>query len=249
MPFYICTVRRARLNGKSQYVELIPKLFSDVWLNENELPKIISSLDLRQSKNIIFNQLLNNKSNLIYKSEYILPDDIDKIIKLNLDNFNNNHFTHKKFLSFIEHLYRAHDNMEYGLYFSIKWAENDLDFLSKINRAKLRENQKILYYSKLEKILEYVDKKKKKLNIISSLCYYNIGWSYGKMDDNSSKYLGNKQDFYQSIIDNIQKGFDLNNYELVIQIPLPVELFKFTFERYGGRTNLLKYKKKKYINL
>lgn len=82
---YVYTKRRARVDGKSQYVELIPKLFSNIYMGE--IKKInIDKLNTKYNainKLDLLTKLLNDPKNELNKSKYISTNDKQKIVQMN----------------------------------------------------------------------------------------------------------------------------------------------------------------------
>lgn len=270
---YIYTIRRSVLDKEVQYIDLIPKLF-DIFYNQDDktyINEYISNLYKKYcfifSKNIdqqkkFFRYLLNDDNNLINETSrdnYIDNHDICKLIKINLDYYNEIK-NKNKYDKFIEHLYRAHDTkMKYGLYFSIKYANDDKDFYDNINKNNVNSfNKRIIYYTKLDNLLDHLDNIYKEYNFsdTTKLLYLNNRWQYGNITEssiilNKSIQLGiNKDKFIQDIKKNYQEITDIE--ELICQIPLPIELFKFTFIENNHevfyKKKYLKYKNK-YLQL
>lgn len=215
-------------------------------------------LDTKENKQIntelkkeILSFLLRDYDNLLNRSQYLSEPDIEKIIDMNLALYETGYL-----LDLIRHLYRGHDDMEYGLYFSIIKAKDDLDFLKNFKRSFPGNiNQKIVYYCKLEKLLNHVDSVKKEYALDSNLVYVNPKWSYGYKLDNSFDYNDDHADFKKNL-DNLYRRNDssFGRAELICQIPLPNELFKFTFstEMEGGsykNFRLYEENKKRFIDL
>ena len=238
MPLYLYTVRRARIKRINKYVGLIPKLFSDMFDDSN----IESGCDTSNRTNValfkndapaltIFTNMLQDKSNLLYTSYNIDREDIPTIIRLNLDIYkkNESNNTYDKFIKFIEHLYRGHGEMDYGLYFGSLNAVDDLDFLAQLQRHNVTDsNQRIVLYITLDKLLNHIDRLKTKYSLTSPLVYFNSQWSYGKMSEKSMKYdIEHRKEFisYLETYDN----HALQNSEIICQIPLDISHFKYTF--------------------
>ena len=240
MPVFIYSKRRARLSKEPQYVELIPKLYNDLYNNDNLSIEDIFDIKLFKEYTYyeIFERFLRDQTNLLHKSEYIDKNDIEHIIHINLELFKTIKFNEKSFVKFVEYLHRGHADMEYGLYFSSMVADNYLDFLEKIkttqNRLLLPDNdQRILYYINLTDLLKHINKIKREYDFKSPLCYFNKNWNYGKMNNNSFEYK-NINSFTKQIVEK-NRNIYLTASELICQIPLPNELFKFIFTRQGGR--------------
>lgn len=234
MSLYVFTVRRARLDKKSKYVGLIPKLYTDNYI-DNKVD--IKSIPCRQKKSNKeqFKCLLEEENNLLHKSEYIDKNDISNIIKLNMELFDKDEWTQPNFNKFLEHLYRGHGNMEYGIYFGTIKATSYLDFLEQIKRTFVYGDQRIIYYIEISELLNHIDNMKETKSFNTDLLYFNQNWSYGKYDYNSFIY---KKDYREDFINHINKynNKQLKNCEIICHIPLPTEIFKFTFGQMGGNT-------------
>lgn len=235
MPIYIFYIRRALLNKIPQYVGLIPKLF-DVLYNDEYLTKeyLKHFKDLLKTKTQfeILNELLNDKNNLLWKSRYLSTKDKQMIVDLNIDIFKTENYTNNEFLKLIEHLCRGHSIMEYGIYFGCKKCDNDIEFLETINQSNITDNDpRIVYYIQLDTLLNYIDEYQK--NFDNPLVYFNTSWQYGNKEESSIYY--NNYDRHK-FIEYIERYTNevLINSEIIVHIPLPVELFKFTYKQLGG---------------
>lgn len=146
------------------------------------------------------------------------------------------------FFNLLTHLYRSH-NMEYGIYFSIMYAKDDIDFMNKFNRSiKPTSEDRIIFYTTLDKILQEVVKihLEKNLDLDTFIIYLNNGWAYGEIDKNSiilEKIINTPNkllniDKFTLHIKSIYPNNDyLNNSqpELICQFPLKTEIFKFFY--------------------
>ena len=236
MPFYIYTRRRARLSKIDKYVGLLPKLYSDIFANESikSMCKVTNvdriGLFKRDSTSLsIFKNMLSDRDNFLYRSHHIIPDDIPKIIEMNIEMFKENeiNYTYNKFIKFIEHLYRGHDKMDYGLYFSIIMANDSKDFLEKIRIDDIKSSdQRIIFYQDLDNLLNLIDITKLDFGLKSPLIYINNGWKYGKIDSGSLVYNKDDRDGLYLYLEGLEK---LSKAELICQIPLYIENFNFTF--------------------
>ena len=240
MSIYIFTVRRARLDNKSKYVGMIPKLFSNLYNEDEDLTETYLQ-EYRErlkgiSQNHIFEDLIHDKDNILWRSQYLTVKDKKKISNINVDVFSNDRFTNVEFIRLIEHLYRGHQTMEYGVYFGCKKAVNDIEFMEGIKHSHITDkDQRIVYYTKLDTLIEYINEQQKKYYFDSPILYFNVSWQYGIKEDTSMNYEQwnrNKSEFidYINSFDNKQ----LMLSEIVCQLPLPVELFKFTYKQQGG---------------
>lgn len=277
---YIYSVRRARRNKKTEYIGLIPKLFTDGTTKTNkpdfnfrekyqQCIKFIKDKNLRQFSEksyfyIIFNLLLNDERNILKKSRYIDEDDIEKIIKLNLEIFEKENFGggEDKFMEFFTHLYLAHGDekfaMEYGLYYSMLKANDDEEFLEEVRKIRPcvckgdkndEANERIIYYIELNKLLNHIDKIKQENELVSDLCYWNPFWNYGEHADKGDAVVKEKKNEKSIIYKKEKKEEFINTLkqksnkllaqtELICQIPLPIELFEWYMgkgEIRGGR--------------
>ena len=253
---YIYTVRRAFIDYQSQYIDLIPKLFGDY---DIDIDEIYRKYNIEFSENYdrqldMFDLLLKMDNNLLKNTtddNYIDKNDINKIITLNLEQYNNI-YTIKKFNQFIEHLHRGHgEDMKYGLYFGILYADNDLDFYRKININNVRSpNKRIIYYTKLINLLDYIEEIHREMIFSerTKLLYLNIGWQYGAIKYNSiilEKTCRNidKEKFINDIKTQYPIEKITGHEELICQLPLPIELFKFSYVE----DNFSRFKEKYYM--
>lgn len=239
MPLYLYTVRRARLTNIDKYVGLIPKLFSDMF---DDGVNIKSGCDTNNRTQVklfenditaltIFTNMLHDNSNILHNSTNIDNRDIDTIIRLNIKLYlkNEHNHTYDKFIKFIEHLYRGHNRMDYGLYFGCMRASDDRDLLLQIERNKVSDSdQRVILYIQLEKMLDHIDTIKTNYFLYSPLLYFSTRWLYGKMNNLSKIYeKDNRKQFiaYLETYSNVE----LQHSETICQIPLPISKFKYTF--------------------
>ena len=287
---YVYTIKSIMENNIQQNFDLIPKLFSNNDIhslkrdpnNQRGLAILHEEIqNIKQTFRLRYPELELNKVN-IYRYLLIEYTSVN-LTKVNFTYFPiiyhnciidllNKYIQEQSLLNsvndeyqidlFIKHLLNGHE-MQYGLYFSFKFAYNDDDFL-RITKKEIEPNMNMIYFAKLEELLNYITPIK--LDIIKKyseqdidfeppLLYANNGWDYGIISDGSQKFkCGNKIQFYTNIMDMI----DLSEGELVCQIPLPMNLFRTIFISKGTRINFwpenimqqkyLKYKQK-YLEL
>ena len=174
---------------------------------------------------------------LEYMIEYNLLDNTDNVTEVDL---------------FIEYLLRAHQEMEYGLYFSVKVAIDDADFY----RQALLENKEhfdIIYFTELENFLQYVYTTKKYFidnnpSFSFDLLYANTGWQYGSITEDS--VVLDQLDFNQFEHELYRIHENSNDVEIICQIPLPTSVFKYIHIEKGidFKKKYMKYKQK-YLEL
>mgnify|MGYP001376775490 CR=1 FL=1 len=248
---FFFTLRDIRDASISKYSGLLPKLFNV--LHDAGSDSVFKDIIGRDYKTIIseksqkdyFRRLLYSPNSNLQNSRYIEKNDIDKIIQLNLDLFDQNSMTKKEYRDFLEHLYMAHSNMEYGIYMGARKSDSERDFLHSINTTFITDpNQNILFYINAEKLIQYLDKIKDKHHITSSLLYFNTGWQYGVIQEGSKIYNGNNFYDFMCHIRSFTNE-ELNFSETIIQLPLPIELFNHTFISRGSQTFLYGGKRKK----
>lgn len=283
---YVYTIRNSRksINGfdkpSPQFVELIPKLFTELDENtgEREIKSYVSKLhsdnqdqdihDIDSMKRF-FAKLLDTKDTLLDKTEYLTHSDVDWIKELNLDLVSN--IQVNMFDKFLQHLARGHETMRYGIYFSIKYAENAQDFIKKMGTQtdNPTNDQEIIFFTPLNTLLKHLDQViKTKMSsdedfrFYGPLLYISDGWQYGKIDKDSI-VMNKKVDGTPDILlfeSMVRKKYSNNNKiidpELICQIPLPNELFMFFFQsvyqnQYQDGGSIEKYldSKKEYLNL
>jgi hypothetical protein len=232
---------------------LIPKV-SDFWSNSFEPPtkdveRIIELLNKLPNDVLIetlFNPLLINK--LLEKTKYINNSDKPKIIKLNkLEISKIMHlkdleylplFNHKKQkidtlkIRLIKHLLQGHQDMNYGIYFSLLHAKDDADFISKFEKMSHEIDIKTIYFTQLNNLLKYVTEKDEeyKFENDTKLVYMNENWNSGFITDKSillERGKNNKLDI-RKFCEEL-KDIEFGDQELICQLPLPIELFSFFF--------------------
>lgn len=255
---FFFTLRDTREAGISKYSGLLPKLSSGLYMDPDmELKDIIGdgyeSHISEQSQREYFKRILESDQNNLKKSRYLVRRDMEKIIQLNLDLFNENSMTKEEYKHFLEHLYMAHSTMEYGIYMGARKANSEIDFLKSINTTFIRDpNQTLIFYINAEKLLQYVDEIREKYKIISPLLYFNTGWKYGVFEPDKGSIMYRGDNLYDFICHlRSFSNEDLRLSETIIQLPLPVELFNHTFIStgteaflYGGKKNKTKKQKK-----
>ena len=247
-------LRDARESSIARYTGLLPKLspkLSDqqTYIDADEqldsvigkdYQGIISDKDQKE----YFRKMLESPNNSLKKSRYLLKRDIDKIIQLNLELFDQSSMTKGEYKLFLEHLYMAHSDMEYGIYMGARKSNSEKEFLESVDRAHLTDkNQTLVFYINAENLIDYVDKVKDKYQLQSPLIYFNMAWQYGIIKEGSKRYFGDN--FYDFMC--YLRGFtneELLFSETIVQIPLPVDIFKHTFQK-EGETFLTGGKKKK----
>ena len=252
---YIYTKRRARVDGITQFVELIPKLYSNLYNERDDKSKdkfIIGEKTRMGSNYDTFGGIIEyylNQQNSIDDISNITDDDKKKIIELNIKQVKNlaiKKGNTKVKDAFIEHLHRGHD-MQYGIYFSMTYATDDNDFKSQmIPTNTFTPDDRIIHYSTIDKLINYVIQTKTQENIALPLLYINSGWKYGVIQKDTI-ILENKDKFIQQIKDTYPPG-NKRNPEIICQIPLPNSIFKFFYvsEMSGGeyKQKYQKYKQK-----
>ena len=126
--------------------------------------------------------------------------------------------------------------MEYGIYFGSRKANNDKEFLESINRTNItNKNQTIIYYTKLNKLLDHIDKINEKYKFNTNLLYFNTNWQYGEKEDNSLDYTGkNRKKFISYLMGFTNEELEFS--EIICHIPLKERLFKFTYRDLYGKT-------------
>ena len=261
---YIFTKRDARLDKDFKYVELIPKLFTTFFENRSKqintqseiykkylrLLESANGITNKEEKISLFKNLLKNDLNTLNDTVnrgYIHTDDMQKIIKINLEMISKfledrPSIDHTKKL--ISHLYEGHkrfyhgkfrEDMKYGNYFGLMWAKNDQhlkELIAETTRSEGKlsnSNQLLVYFTPLEKFLEYINTIHKTYDFKSPLLYVNDSWSYGVIDEDTI-ILNRFDDGTLDINDFLcfVKSKDINTqFELVCQIPLPPDIFGF----------------------
>lgn len=234
---YIFTIRDVREDGKTKYNGLIPKLYDTLNVTDNNIESIIDYKKIMESHThkSLFKQMvsykgrLGNTPNLLHQSKYLSERDKQNIVNLNMKFYKDDDFpTKKKYLQFIDHLFQAHQGMQYGIYFGTRKANSEKEFLDSIQGTKpTSKNQSIIYYTNIENVLTYVDKVKGKVKYDNTLLYFNKGWQYGKKEKDSKDY-DNKYDFI-CYLRNFTND-ELEYSETICQIPLPIDMFKHTYK-------------------
>ena len=255
---YVYTKRRARSDGIPQFVALIPKLFSDVYMANTSINDLLKREKIKLNNKTLLEILTFylETPNYIDNIENVTPEDIKKIKDMNIEIFKKSLIANSTIMkeALIQHLFRGHgDEMQYGIYFSIKYAKDDVDFISKFKQqpSSTREDR-IIMFTTLENLVNHVSTIKDQQNFKLPLLYINSGWAYGKINKENTIILEkNKQEFIEKIKRtylNIEKSDD--DEEIICQIPLPNMLFKFFYvSDYKKITQkYLKYKQK-YLKL
>ena len=248
---YFYTLRDVRVEGDVQFPGLFPKLYSHLDDHDLTLDDLFNYNQSVQpsSQKKWFEGMMMDPGSSLNQSKYIHKEDIPKLIGLNLSYFDETNMKKKEYERFIEHLLKAHTTMEYGLYFGARKANSEKEFMDSMNIANPRDkSQTLVYYTNVEKLLDHVDEMREKLHLKSQLLYFNMGWNYGVRDENSAVYTGeNRYDFICKMRSFSNEELEMS--ETVCQIPLPVELFNFTFRNLshntfkGGRKKTKKKKK------
>jgi len=274
---YIYTRKDGYINDVKQNYDLIPKLFHNELIYKlRESPTDEDGLRLlneiltdikQQFREAHPNQELNKlniykfllfkyESEILNKVKFSYINEDNKKYIINLMNMMiENHLLinssdESEINHFITHLLRAHKNMEYGLYFSFKLADNDDDFYAKA-LTKETPNRDLIYFTEFIDIIQFVLKWKKifKLDYTFSMnvLYANQGWQYGAISDDS--IILNELDV-NDFISKIFQNLNLLEVELICQLPLPYNLFRYMYIRnyIPFRNKYLKYKKK-YLEL
>ena len=119
----------------------------------------------------------------------------------------------KEFLRFIKYLYEGHSTMQYGIYFGSRKAENSNDFLKMIKKElKDHKNQKIIYYTEIDKLLDKIDQHQEYHNINNPLLYFNTNWQYGIKDKESYNYFYGAAFEHQRELYNNRTEEDMNMF-------------------------------------
>ena len=262
--------RKENIFKKIEYIKKFDKRFNFKYAGDDVDYDVDDDVDYDVDDDVgkenFFKRLLNNPTNYIHQSKsrnYIHENDIQEIIKLNLESYNRI----KKYINydkFIEHLFRGHDDMEYGLYFSLKYANDDQDFHSKLEELKETKDKRIIYYTRLDTLLNHLEKLHKTHNFSNEtkLLYLNKNWDYGKINVKLQSILLERnpdgtinKDKFTTDIKDYTRAFtgkqELENEELICQIPLTIDLFNFDLLNYSKNIFKQKYLhyKNKYIQL
>lgn len=134
------------------------------------------------------------------------------------------------------------------------YAKNDIELKEKLHPVdRPTKEDRIIMYTTLEELVDYVIKikEKKEFKLELPLLYVNSGWHYGKIDESSILMGSTKKEF----IDEIKKKYNSQSWhsfvEIICQIPLSNDIFKFFYvsDQSGGyKEKYLKYKNK-YLKL
>uniref|UniRef100_A0A6C0F480 Uncharacterized protein n=1 Tax=viral metagenome TaxID=1070528 RepID=A0A6C0F480_9ZZZZ len=250
MPLYVFTVRRAKIDGDDKYIGMIPKLVDEMYQSDDSgmLDIYKEMIEDGHSKKDLFDGILSWPNNCLNRSKYINKQDIPKIIKLNEEFYLRDNFEEDddKLIRLIEHLFRAHSTMEYGIYFGSLKADNDEDFLKNIvNPSKLKDRTyRIVHYTQLDNLLDYVDRIKKVHGMVSNLLYFNEGWQYGEKEETSMDYNGENREEFKKYLEKYDNE-KLSTSEILVQCPIEPHIFNFTYRQHGGSKSKKKKKKKK----
>ena len=182
----------------------------------------------------------------------------ERIINLLNKDYNKNTLPNSNFDSFIEHLFFGHGrDMKYGLYFSLIYAENDIELEKLFKKLKkTNKNDRIVQYSRFDKFLDYIKDIDITNNFNSEMLYFNSRWDYGFILDNTIQITRKDTDNTldtELFMKEIKKQYPPNNSkiagELICEIPLDNEIFKFFFIQIGGYKNKYMKYKIKYLAL
>lgn len=254
---FFFTLRDTREGSIAKYSGLLPKL-SNEWHDadrgtvfEDIIGHDYETIVSEKSQKDYFRRILNSPNNSLKKSRYIEQNDINKIIQLNLELFDENSMTKEEYRSFLEHLYMSHSSMEYGIYMGARKADSEREFLNSVRTTFVKDpKQTLLFYINAEKLINYVDEIKNKHRIQSTLMYFNTSWQYGIFEEEEGSILYDGNNFYDFICH--LRSFTneaLRFSETIVQIPLPIELFNHTFISTGTEAFLYGGKKKKTKNV
>ena len=254
---FFFTLRDTREASIAKYSGLLPKL-SNEWHDadrgtvfEDIIGYDYETIVSEKSQKDYFRRILNSPNNSLKKSRYIEQNDIDKIIQLNLELFDENSMTKEEYKGFLEHLYMSHSDMEYGIYMGARKADSEREFLNSVHTTFAKDpNQTLLFYINAEKLIKHIDQIRNKHRIQSTLMYFNTSWQYGIFEGNGTSILYDGNNFYDFMCH--LRSFtneELRFSETIVQIPLPVELFNHTFISTGTEAFLYGGKKKKTKNV
>ena len=256
---YVYTKRRARNDGISQFVELIPKLFTDMYMANTSINNLLKREKIKLNNKTLLEILTFylETPNYIDNIENVTPEDIKKIKDMNIEIFKESQIANSTIMkeALIQHLFRGH-GMQYGIYFSIKYAKDDIDFISKFKQQpRPTPEDRIIMFTTLENLVNHVSTIKDQQKFKLPLLYINSEWAYGKIDKENTIILEeNKQEFIEKIKRtylNIDKyDDDDDDEEIICQIPLPNTMFKFFYvsDYKEFKQKYLKYKQK-YLKL
>lgn len=278
---YIYTIKDAYINGVEQNNDLIPKLFNNYLIYDLMEPKIKKDhekglqllnqvlTDIKQKFKAAHSDQEMNKFNIYkfllfeYESETLTKVEFSYINEDNkkhiIDSINimieQNQFVNSsdelEIDNFITYLLRAHRTMEYGLYFSFKFANNDDDLFSQIIIGKPPKRY-LIYFTEFTNIAQFVHLRKKSLmsdeTFSMNVLYANRKWQYGRLLEDSIIFNELDLDNFVSRILHKLTDPEFKDAELICQLPLPHDLFKFVYTNRPLYFKYLKYKKK-YLEL
>ncbi len=246
---YIYTRKVFNINNQQQNYDLIPKLFYNQAGSQILNTELIN---IKQTFAQIYPHKQLNKVNIYeyllreYRSPNLIPvgfQHLDPIywrciIEI-LQSFvdygilNNSANNIPEIDLFITHLLRAHEEMQYGLYFSFKFAYDDDEFY-RYALQQYENKYDIVYFTRISNIFDYVESIKlhytgvfqmEDYEFQAPLLYANNGWAYGKIEDDSVVLDGIDMDtFFTRIYMN--RHYNMEQGELVYQFPLPLSLFR-----------------------
>ena len=251
MKLYVFSIRDVRNDGITKYPGLIPKLRPDMNMGGYgpEGPTIGDIYDLsrinKECNLELFYEILMDKDNLLYESEYLSPIDKIKLIFYNLKYFTDENMTKPDMKRFIDHLHQGHPSMEYGLYFGLRKANNDKELLEFIRQTHPQDkNQNLIFYTELSRLTDFIEKTQVEMKFDEALLYFNDGWKYGKRDKGSAEYNPSyKKPFFDHLLS--QENDKLELYELICRIPLAPELFRHSYRSKAATKKIKKHKKSK----
>ena len=147
------------------------------------------------------------------------------------------------------------NDMKYGLYFTLSYAENDIEFIKMFDRLnKTDGNDRIIQYIRLDKFLNYVKELDNINRFNSTILYLNNGWQYGHIMHDTIVIDRNSADNELDVelfMTNIKSQYPPENksiigVELICELPLSSDIFKFFYvSQFGGYE--LEYYKNKYL--
>ena len=235
---FIFTIRDVREDSVSKYNGLIPKLYGALYNDPSMTIDRVLNYDKVMKSHThesLFELILKHKGsknypNILHTSKYLSKRDKENIIKLTMGFYKEEDLKNKdKYLQFIEHIFKAHSTMQYGIYFGMRKADSEKDFLDSIQGTRpTSKNQSIIYYTNIENVLDYVDKVSGKVKYDNPLLYFNKGWQYGLKEEDSKDYDNNKYDFICHI--RSYPNYELETSETICKVPLPRDLFKHTYK-------------------
>ena len=273
---YIYTVRDIRLDGKTLFPYLIPKLFDLVGIvpriEQIQMIQHICSMDTELILDIMLaedrrerfpivagmNPLIQSilmTDNAIERALYIDVADRPFVIAQlcqSIETVVSIHPTIAFKQRLVTHLLQGHADMEYGLYFSMIRADNKLDFMSKFRRLhRIQDDMKIIYYTTLKRVCGFIMMlyEQSPLEPSTEMIYMNRGWQYGKLDESSIQLEREPVAPFTPMMERFRSEFDFRftgEEELICQYTLPEEIFSFFFVEDSSR--LGKRSKKKSMN-